>query len=373
MERLRPAEIIYPTQAQAMKALLQNQRAILSAYDDWVFALETALFTVREHFKVAGLDGFGLKDRTAAVGAAGGVLHYLTQHLRRDAANLTRISFYQRNDFLALDFTTLRHLEILEPLHHDAPKTACLFGAMNRTVTPMGARRLRNWLSQPLAAVGPIQRRQQAIQTFLENALSLEHFRAQLTHVRDLERTIGRLSAGNGNARDLMALRMALEQIPALKNVLLEIRKTTPSSHHQLRDLPELDSRSENHTGEASVPLLHELESQLAELPELVDLLKRAILDEPPLAIKEGGLIRDGFDPALDELRTAMRGGKDWIAKLQQDEITRTGTKNLGRAFVFAKPPRRKPIDEFRARSSTVNSGTRRASYRRRACAETLG
>ena len=102
------------------------------------------LFTVRDHFKVASLDGFGLKDRTAATGAAGAVLHYLTQHLRRDAANLTRLSFYQRSDFLALDFTTLRHLEILEPLHHDAPRNACLYGALNRTVTPMGARRLRD-------------------------------------------------------------------------------------------------------------------------------------------------------------------------------------------------------------------------------------
>src|SRR6266853_115863 len=94
-----------------------------------------------DHFKVASLDGFGLKDHMAAIGAAGAVLHYLTQHLRRDAANLTRISFYQRTDFLALDFTTLRHLEVLEPLHHDAPRSASLFGAMNRTVTPMGARR----------------------------------------------------------------------------------------------------------------------------------------------------------------------------------------------------------------------------------------
>jgi DNA mismatch repair protein MutS len=366
LQRLRPAEIIFPSESVALRDLLRSgtgnlagdsslnginkqsspssdgERAkvegpaktnfgwIINGYEDWVFAPETALFTVREHFKVAALDGFGLKDRTAAVGAAGGVLHYLTQHLRRDAANLTRISFYQRNDFLALDFTTLRHLEILEPLHHDAPRTASLFGAMNRTVTPMGARRLRNWLSQPLAAVEPIRQRQQAIQTFLENTFSLEHFRTQLTHVRDLERTIGRLSAGTGNARDLVALRLALEQIPALKNVLTEIRKAAASSHHQLRDLPELDSHSDNHDGaENSRPLLHELESQLAELPDLVDLLKRAIVDEPPLAVKEGGLIRDGFDPALDELRTAMRGGKDWIAKLQQDEITRTGIQSL--------------------------------------------
>ncbi len=90
---------------------------ILNGYEDWMFAPETALFTVREHFKVASLDGFGLKDRTAAIGAAGAVLHYLTQHLRRDVQNLTRLSFYQRSDYLALDYTTLRHLEILEPLH----------------------------------------------------------------------------------------------------------------------------------------------------------------------------------------------------------------------------------------------------------------
>ena len=145
-----------------------------------MFAPETALFTVREHFKVASLDGFGLKDRTAAIGAAGAVLHYLTQHLRRDVANLTRISFYQRSDYLALDFTTLRHLEILEPLHHDAPRNASLYGALNRTVTPMGARRLRDWLSQPLATVEPIRRRQEAVQTFVDDAAGLEALRAQL-------------------------------------------------------------------------------------------------------------------------------------------------------------------------------------------------
>ncbi len=169
LQRLRPAELIYPAEAGAVRDLLRGgsrrpeaerqpltpalsppaatarQRGepdgergagkprgeegvrhdssaatgygwILNGYDDWVFAPETALFTVREHFKVASLDGFGLRDRTAAIGAAGAVLHYLTQHLRRDVANLTRISFYQRSDYLALDFTTLRHLEILEPL-----------------------------------------------------------------------------------------------------------------------------------------------------------------------------------------------------------------------------------------------------------------
>ena len=222
MERLRPAEIIFPTEATSLRDLLRDSFKILNGYDDWTFAPETAVFTVREHFKVASLDGFGLKDKTAAIGAAGGALHYLTQHLRRDVKHLTRISFYQRGDFLTLDYTTLRHLEILEPLRHDAPRNASLYGALNRTATPMGARLLRQWLSQPLAAVEPIRRRQEAVQTFLENSFGLDAFRQQLANVRDLERTLGRLSSGSGNARDLVALRVALEQIPALKQTLVK-------------------------------------------------------------------------------------------------------------------------------------------------------
>jgi DNA mismatch repair protein MutS len=396
LQRLRPAELIYPAEAGAVRDLLRGgsrgtgqerkplapapsdvERGpgkpqeepvrhvssaatgygwILNGYDDWVFAPETALFTVREHFKVASLDGFGLRDRTAAIGAAGAVLHYLTQHLRRDVANLTRISFYQRSDYLALDFTTLRHLEILEPLHHDAPRNASLYGSLNRTVTPMGARRLRDWLSQPLATVEPIRRRQEAVQTFVDNAAGLEELRAQLAQVRDLERTLGRLSAGTGNARDLIALGLALEQLPRLKQTLREVVAGGGSQHGPSAECgarsAELDqslltsaateeaeggraspraqtSPGDGARGDARPPLLEELESRVTELPDLVELIGRAIIDEPPLAVKEGGMIRDGFDAALDELRTAMRGGKDWIAKLQQDEITRTGIQSL--------------------------------------------
>src|SRR6266571_3867084 len=143
LERLRPAEIIFPTETTSLHDLLRGAFQILSGYDDWTFAPETAFFTVKEQFKVASLDGFGLKDKTAAIGAAGGALHYLAQNLRRDVKHLTRLSFYQRTDFLALDYTTLRHLEILEPLHHDAPRNSSLYGALNKTVTPMGARLLR--------------------------------------------------------------------------------------------------------------------------------------------------------------------------------------------------------------------------------------
>jgi DNA mismatch repair protein MutS len=328
LERLRPAEIIYPGESGVVRDLLRGAFQILNGYDDWTFAPETALYTVRDHFKVASLDGFGLKDHSAAVGAAGAVLHYLTQHLRRDVKHLTRLSFYRRNDYLALDFTTLRHLEILEPLHHDAPRNASLYGAVNRTVTPMGARRLRNWLSQPLAAIEPIRRRQEAVRAFIENSSGLDSFRTQLAQVRDLERTIGRLSTGSGNARDLVALRMALEQIPALKQILADVRQASRLSPTSGNNLPKLEGVENNEIG--STPfLLLELAAQLAESPGLVDLISRAIVEDPPLALKDGGMIREGFDPALDELRCATRAGKDWIAKLQADEITHTGIPSL--------------------------------------------
>ncbi|HLX96293.1 MAG TPA: DNA mismatch repair protein MutS [Verrucomicrobiae bacterium] len=320
LERLRPAEIIYPGESGVVRDLLRGAFQILNGYDDWTFAPETALYTVRDHFKVASLDGFGLKDHGAAVGAAGAVLHYLTQHLRRDVKHLNRLSFYRRSDYLTLDFTTLCHLEILEPLHHDAPRNASLYGAVNRTVTPMGARRLRNWLSQPLAAVEPIRRRQEAVQAFIENSSGLDSFRAQLAQVRDLERTLGRLSTGSGNARDLVALRLALEQIPAVKKILGAVG---PGGRPALL-------KEESADAQPRVPgLLDGLNAQLAESPGLVDLISRAIVEDPPLALKEGGMIRDGFDPALDELRHATRGGKDWIAKLQADEIARTGIPSL--------------------------------------------
>ncbi|HWY74899.1 MAG TPA: DNA mismatch repair protein MutS, partial [Verrucomicrobiae bacterium] len=279
-----------------------------------------------DHFKVASLDGFGLKNKAAATGAAGAVLHYLTQHLRRDVAHLTSLSCYQTTDFLNLDLTTLRHLEILEPLHRDSPRNATLYGALNRTVTPMGARRLRDWLSQPLANTDSITRRQDAVQVWIENPQSLQKFREQLTKVRDLERTIGRLSSGAGNARDLIALRMALEQVPAVKSVLREtgVLTASPADEGTLNETVFKETQPSK-----PAALLPELEAQLTEMADLVELVGRAIQDEPPLALKEGGLIRDGFDSALDELRDASRSGKDWIAKLQQDEIERTGIVSL--------------------------------------------
>jgi DNA mismatch repair protein MutS len=334
LERTRPTEIIYPSEAAALRQLLQRAFPVLIGYDDWTFAPDTAVFTLRDHFKVASLDGFGLRGRPAAVGAAGAALHYLTQHLRREVAHLTRLSFYQSTDFLVLDATTLRHLEVLEPLHHDAPRPGSLYGALNRTVTPMGARLLRQWLSQPLAAVEPIRRRQEAVQTWIDQATALEAFRARLAEVRDLERTLSRLSVGTGNARDLVALRLSLEQIPRLRQLLGSVHERGSTSAEVWPELPVVPPATTVGDGPSGPPpLLVELTEQITELPELVELLTRAIVDDPPLALKEGGLIRDGFDAHLDELRRASREGKQWIAQLQRDEIEKTGIPSLKVGF----------------------------------------
>jgi len=329
LDRLRPAEVIFSGESTALHEMLKRASAIVLPYDDWTFAPETAGFTLREHFKVASLDGFGLKGRSAAIGAAGAVLHYLTQHLRRDCQHLTSLHFYQPADFLLLDATTLRHLEILEPLHRDAPRNACLYGAVQRPVTPMGARRLRDWLSQPLAGVDAIARRQDAVEAFLTQSEPSQNLRAQLSEVRDLERTIGRLSVGSGNARDLVALRVALEQLPKLSATLAQVGQ---ASRLPPSDLGGFDSstleESRDKAGETP-DLLCGLTAAIQEQPQLVELIARAIADEPPLALKEGGLIRDGFSAELDELRSASRGGKDWIAQLQQREIERTGIASL--------------------------------------------
>ncbi|MEY4325828.1 MAG: hypothetical protein RIS24_1999 [Verrucomicrobiota bacterium] len=327
LERLRPAELIFPGASKAVSDLLSETNTQLSPHDDWVFMPETALFTLREHFKVASLDGFGLRNRTAATGAAGAILHYLSTHLRRDVAHLTRLGFYEVADYLILDAISLRNLEILETLHADAPRNTTLFGALNHTVTPMGARRLRDWLTQPLAAEDPIRRRQDAVQSWLDHPPALAAFRARLAEVRDLERTVSRLSLGSGNARDLLALRLALEQLPSVKAAVTMATLPGP-------DIPQTDLLPGSATAEdIESTELGQLGSLLRELPDLVELLGHAVADEPPLAVKEGGMIRDGFSTELDELRSAARGGKDWLAKLQQDEIARTGIPSLKVGF----------------------------------------
>lgn len=303
LDRQRPAEIVIPAEAEELyKTLLPTYPHVVQ-YEDWVFAPETSYYTVKDHFKVASLDGFGLRDKIAATGAAGAVIHYLEQSLRRDINQLSRLVYYERTNYLVLDSNTLRNLEILEPLNCNTPAIHSLFGVLNKTSTPMGARKLRGWLSQPLAEPDSIAQRQQAVQTWIDHPSDLETFRTKLSVVRDLERVLTRLTTTAGNARDLQALRAALEQLPELKSIVQNISNAGS--------------------------LLRQLADQVTLLPELCMLIAKHIVEEPPIATKDGGLIRPGADAQLDELRSIMTGGKDWIAKMQQEEIEKTGIPSL--------------------------------------------
>ena len=314
LDRLKPAEIVLPAGNFRISEALGDTGAVLNEHEDWVFAFDSAGYTLKDQFGVKSLDGFGLKDRHTAISAAGGALHYLTNTLRRDVAHLQPIKFYQKTDFLTIDGTSLRNLEILEPLTRDAPNAACLYNSVNHTVTPMGARRLRDWLTQPLSDTERIHARQRAVQTWTEDGNRLEQFEQHLREVRDLERTITRLSVGTGNARDLLNLRLAIEQFTSLRTLIDEAL-----CNSGVLGLDDTDEK----------PLLTQLAEQLHELPEVVALIAQAIIDDPPLTLREGGIIREGYSTSLDELRGGTSEGKAWIAQLQQREIEKTGIPSL--------------------------------------------
>ena len=324
LERLNPGEVIYPEESKRLSELIEPNVSVLNGYEGWVFTLETAEFTLKDHFKVATLDGFGLKGNSAATVAAGGALHYVSQHLRRDITHFTQLSFYKVSDFLVLDAATLKHLEILEPLHSEGTKPATLYSALNRTSTPMGARRLRDWLSQPLSSLERIQKRQEAVAQFIQNSTTLDQFRESLKEVRDLERMISRLSIGSGNARDLVQLHGALLQIPNIRTMINQVQCVNNATAPSLND----SIFNEKESNESPL-LLSQLGNLLHDLPEVTELISLSIVAEPPVALKEGGIIRKGFNPALDKLRIGATEGKDWIAKLQQDEIEKTSITSL--------------------------------------------
>lgn len=321
VQRMQPTEIIVPTDDSQIKELLADVKAVVSEYDDWVFQPDTATFTLLEHFKVKSLDGYGLTQKQSAIGAAGGILHYLVHQLRRDVRHLTRITTYEPSEFVVLDSVTLKHLEILESNQKSA-NSQSLFSAVNQTVTPMGARRLKEWLSCPLSNREGITKRQDAVQAWMHRSELLNAFRSSLKEIRDLERTMSRLSIGSGNARDLIALKCGLESIPALKSILNQLECSTESSE------PQLDIKMHS-DGVESKCLLAELADRLHALPDLVQLIANAIVEEPAATLKEGNLIRHGFNSDLDEIQSAKKDGKAWIAKFQAEEIERTDITSL--------------------------------------------
>jgi DNA mismatch repair protein MutS len=298
LARFMPAEIIIADIAE-----FQLPRAL--RYDGYAFEADQAAELLRDHFKVQSLDGFGCAGMPAAIGAAGAAIHYLKHQLRRSIDHIRRIGVFLTDESVALDLATQQNLELVSS--RSGGRDTSLLQVLDRTVTAMGARLLRQWILKPLRNIAMIQRRQDLVGLLLDQSFLLSACRETMRTVRDIERTLGRLSQGSGNARDLAAIRSSLEALPDLRQHLAALGQTAMGA-----------------TG-----LWTDLEEQVHLLPDLLELLRQAIVDEPPAFIKEGGIFRPGYDAELDELRSASTGGKEWVAALQQREIERTGIKSL--------------------------------------------
>jgi DNA mismatch repair protein MutS len=298
LARFAPAEIIVSDADD-----FELPRA--SPYDGYTFEPEQAAELLRDHFKVQSLDGFGCGQMPAATGAAGAVIHYLKHQLRRSVDHIRRLGVFLPDEAVALDLATQLNLELVGS--RSGMRDTSLLQALDRTVTAMGARLLRQWILKPLRNAHTIRRRQDLVGLLLDQSFLLNACRETMRAIRDIERTLGRISQGNGNARDLVAIRSSLEVLPDLR--------------HHLSML--------NRAALASDGLCAELEAQIHLLPDLLELLTKAVVDEPPAFLKEGGIFQVGYDAELDELRSASTSGKEWVAALQQREIERTGIKSL--------------------------------------------
>jgi DNA mismatch repair protein MutS len=271
----------------------------VTAIEDWTLDHDVARQELLRHFGVHSLDGYGCEGQPELIGAAGALLRHVRDELRRSVAHVRALQVRRPGDCLLLDETTCANLDLV-PLR-GRPAGETLLGVLDVTRTPMGARLLRSWLLRPLCALGPIRRRHDAVAALAKARLRLAPLREALGQVRDLERLIARIASGQGNARDLRALAVSLRAVPAVGEHLQEIDDD----------------------------LVREEARRLHALPELAGELLRALVDAPPPTLKEGGLIRAGYDGRLDELRQLSGDGHAWLARFQAEEQTRTGIKNL--------------------------------------------
>ena len=292
LSRLRPSEILVPDNAE------EEFPFASTPHDTFAFDAMQASDLLRDHYRVQSLDGFGCTGLTQGVRAAGALLHYVTRSLRRDAAHLLPPKPWMAEEYVLLDAVTQANLELVESRHSEGNS---LRGAIDRTLTPMGARLLREWILHPLRNLQRIEIRQDLVAAFHDDPARLSAARDILRDIRDMERSLSRLSLASGNARDLASLRTSLSLLPSLRAALAEGKDS---------------------------PLLG-LAADLAMFDELVQLLDSALVDDPPPTIREGGMIREGYDEDLDSLRKAGTEGRQWIAELQDREIARTGIKSL--------------------------------------------
>ena len=332
LARVGPSEILVSEEQRDRFSTIEH----VLAHDSYAFLPEQATFTLCEHFKTKSLDGFGCSEMPAAIGAAGAIVHYLKHHLRRKIDHLATLRCESAEDHVVLDAATQTNLDLVESR---GARDTSLLAVLDRTVTPMGGRKLRSWILQPLRDLSELNRRQQMIADLLHESDLLGSLRHSLKSIRDIERAAGRLSQASGNARDLVTLKNALQQIPGLKTELAKLteRINFGKSDSSVEAAVSAAGRAEVAELQATrlspqpqqESLVERLQNEIAEMPELAAKLQTALVDDAPLALKEGGIFRDGFDPQLDEFRNGSREGKNWINALQEREITATGIKSL--------------------------------------------
>ena len=304
LRRQAPSECLVGREQREHPALaaLLREAAIpaVTSVDDWTFHHDVAREELLRHFRVHSLDGYGCEGRPALTGAAGALLHHVREELRRAVGHIRSLQVRQPGDSLLLDETTVANLDLV-PVR-GRPAEATLLGVLDNTRTPMGARLLRRWLLRPPCAIETITRRHDAVEHLCTERSLLNALREPLADVRDLERLIARIGSGQGNGRDLRALATSLEAVPRLACPL---------------------------AGAPGASLLQDAARRLHPLPALAERLLRGLVDTPPLALKEGGLIREGFHAPLDELRQMAGEGHAWLARYQAEEQERTGIRTL--------------------------------------------
>ena len=266
----------------------------------WYFDDALCRETLQEHFKVASLEGIGLSDCECGMIASGALLKYLEETQKNSLSHMSRLTRYATGNYMVLDSATRRNLELVETLR-EKQKRGSLLWVLDKTKTAMGARTLRKYVEQPLIDKESIVKRLDAVAELKDNAICREEIREYLNPVYDLERLVGKITYQSANPRDLIAFQSSLSMLPSVKCILKD-----------------MDS-----------DLLKEIYEELDPLEELCDLVGRAIQEEPPLAMKEGGIIKDGYNEEVDRLRKAKSEGKNWLADLETKEREKTGIKNL--------------------------------------------
>ena len=266
----------------------------------WYFDDALCRETLQEHFKVASLEGIGLSDYECGMIASGALLKYLEETQKNSLSHMSRLTRYATGNYMVLDSATRRNLELVETLR-EKQKRGSLLWVLDKTKTAMGARTLRKYVEQPLIDKESIVKRLDAVAELKDNAICREEIREYLNPVYDLERLVGKITYQSANPRDLIAFQSSLSMLPSVKCILKDMESD----------------------------LLKEIYEELDPLEELCDLVGRAIQEEPPLAMKEGGIIKDSYNEEVDRLRKAKSEGKNWLADLETKEREKTGIKNL--------------------------------------------